>query len=747
MTKFNRFRTFSHAYGFSRLLSSLCVVAMLFSWSSLLSSGPLRAADEPTDATIAMPSSDNFAKPSTAEPETLTKEASPGKTSNPNAGMTWLDEATEAKLLARNEQDLGGVIALCERAKKAGLVGENLEYCNQLLAATQVQRGLLVGSRLLSFKNPAALPRGWEAVRDRVLADLEEAVTVLKDEPTVYMTIAQLNILPGGDAARASAALEEALRCAKGDAGQYAAIVTFKASLAKTPEEQEKIIAEAVNNNPDIQLMLLHSLSLVNLKNFDGALDVLNKIIDENPKNLTALTAALEILVQTKHLEEALPMLDKLEAALRDDNADAERLHALRQQKMRLLTTLKKFDEAMKLLDEFPETTPREKIAKLSLKTLLLLDLDKKDQALKTNDEAEKLVKELPPETPDLSILKEEVFRQRLHLLATTGRLDEAIDMLKEGNQDGFIKTNMDFTTYYFTLINILEEQEQFDKALQVIDMALENNVAEFSKALLLIQKPRILMAAEKFDEALTIVDDMLKENPDNMEARLLKMQILLEKKDYEPALAILRQLIAENADKVNFQLLEVQILATQKKNQEALKLLEPLLERDNIDKGDLLRMKSQLQIALEQHTEAAKTLEAVINENPDDEVSINNLSWILSTSPVDELRNGDRALALALQACELTEYNEAYILSTLAAAYAELGDFDKAREWSQKSIDKASEDDNVKDRVDDLKKELEFYKQDKPFREPAVDAEPSIADPAAKETMPTEEDATTEKD
>ena len=41
------------------------------------------------------------------------------------------------------------------------------------------------------------------------------------------------------------------------------------------------------------------------------------------------------------------------------------------------------------------------------------------------------------------------------------------------------------------------------------------------------------------------------------------------------------------------------------------------------------------------------------------------------------ELRDGKRAIELAKQACEVTEYKQAHILSTLAASYAESGDFE----------------------------------------------------------------------
>ena len=71
-------------------------------------------------------------------------------------------------------------------------------------------------------------------------------------------------------------------------------------------------------------------------------------------------------------------------------------------------------------------------------------------------------------------------------------------------------------------------------------------------------------------------------------------------------------------------------------------------------------------------------------------------------------------AVKLAEKACKLTEYKEAHVLSTLASGYAETGDFEKAREWATKAVELASTDEQKAN----LSKELESYKQDKPWRE-----------------------------
>jgi len=105
-----------------------------------------------------------------------------------------------------------------------------------------------------------------------------------------------------------------------------------------------------------------------------------------------------------------------------------------------------------------------------------------------------------------------------------------------------------------------------------------------------------------------------------------------------------------------------------------------------------------------------------LLEKNDKDSGVYNNYAWILATSTDDSLRDGKLALEYALKSCELTRYKKPHILSTLASAYAELGDFDKAVEWSQKSVDLAV--DNEHDQKDHLEKELKSYQEKKPWRE-----------------------------
>lgn len=63
----------------------------------------------------------------------------------------------------------------------------------------------------------------------------------------------------------------------------------------------------------------------------------------------------------------------------------------------------------------------------------------------------------------------------------------------------------------------------------------------------------------------------------------------------------------------------------------------------------------------------------------PTSAIAHNNLAWIRASCPDAALRNGKEAIASATRACELTNWRAADYIDTIAAAYAEAGQFDAA--------------------------------------------------------------------
>ena len=96
----------------------------------------------------------------------------------------------------------------------------------------------------------------------------------------------------------------------------------------------------------------------------------------------------------------------------------------------------------------------------------------------------------------------------------------------------------------------------------------------------------------------------------------------------------------------------------------------------------------------------------------------LNNLAWLLATHPSAEVRNGPEAVRFAERACTLTGHTNLWFLHTLAAAFAEHGDFTQAVKAAEEArhLAAASGQTNL---VNLAETRLELYKARQPLRAP----------------------------
>ena len=372
-------------------------------------------------------------------------------------------------------------------------------------------------------------------------------------------------------------------------------------------------------------------------------------------------------------------------------------------------------------------------------------------------------------------------------ILAAAGKLEEARKVREQAIDDftKLLEENPEDPDALQAVAELMGRLGNFEEAIEHANRALERNPRATS---LYILRGRLYHELKEYDKSIEDFDRAIDLQPDSFIAFLDRSEVYYDKgdkasaaKDYGLARelqgigitqAVLQRISVraegefDNAitdmkrfaelDELNAEadgrdpdpdyLLQLgqTYLATNKNNQ-SIEVLTTIIDRVGEEPRDRrarnakflgLRTRADAFLGLGKHNEAIGDYDKALKINSTEDGVLNNLAWVLATSPKDDLRNADRAIELATKACKVTEYKEAHILSTLAAAYAESGDFDKAMEWSSKAVELGANS-TTPETLEQLRNELNSYKQKKPWRElqdVSNDAEDAVATEGAAE-------------
>ncbi|HEY6071491.1 MAG TPA: hypothetical protein VIU85_08975, partial [Chthoniobacterales bacterium] len=95
-------------------------------------------------------------------------------------------------------------------------------------------------------------------------------------------------------------------------------------------------------------------------------------------------------------------------------------------------------------------------------------------------------------------------------------------------------------------------------------------------------------------------------------------------------------------------------------------------------------------------------------------------LSWIMSAGPDESLRNNEVAVKLALKANQLSKQNNPVFVRTLAAAYAQAGQFENAIDTARRAAELANAQ-GVRDLAGEIAHDVDLYQQRTPIRDPSL--------------------------
>jgi tetratricopeptide (TPR) repeat protein len=126
------------------------------------------------------------------------------------------------------------------------------------------------------------------------------------------------------------------------------------------------------------------------------------------------------------------------------------------------------------------------------------------------------------------------------------------------------------------------------------------------------------------------------------------------------------------------------------------------------------------LAIALDEKSETAEAIqhyEKALELSPRSIPALTNLAWLMATYSDASLRNGRKAVEIARQADQLTGGTNTLVLRTLAAAYAESGQFGKAIDSARAAMQLARmQGDGAL--VLELEQQIALYRLGKPYRD-----------------------------
>jgi len=223
-----------------------------------------------------------------------------------------------------------------------------------------------------------------------------------------------------------------------------------------------------------------------------------------------------------------------------------------------------------------------------------------------------------------------------------------------------------------------------------------------------------------KLEEAVRHFQESLKINPRNTKALVNLGKACIAGNSFAEAEAKLQAALKIKPDDADANAVYGSMLASLHRYEDAaVHLREAIRVRPEI--GTRLELAAVYRAA-GKFREAIEQCRDALRVKPDQPEALSRLAWLLATTPDDNLRDGREAVRCAERACELTHYQDAQTLGILAAAYAEVGSFEKASTTARRAVNLARAVGNQQFATAN-EQLLQLYASGRPYREPAPKA------------------------
>jgi tetratricopeptide (TPR) repeat protein len=208
-----------------------------------------------------------------------------------------------------------------------------------------------------------------------------------------------------------------------------------------------------------------------------------------------------------------------------------------------------------------------------------------------------------------------------------------------------------------------------------------------------------ITAARTDMERAISEARRAIELGPENFQAYQLLMKCLVDSKRYNEAAAFGPEWLAVSPFEVTaHSSLAMAMAHTGDLSAAARQLGYVMVLRPNAEEA--LTQLHQILVQLAKAPDGLQRLREIATNAPDSPRMLDELAWLLATYPDSDARDGAEAVRLSERACKLTDRRVPALLATLAAAYAETGDFSRgvaAAEEALRSAQAVGDTDSVK--------------------------------------------------
>src|SRR5262245_4966271 len=264
--------------------------------------------------------------------------------------------------------------------------------------------------------------------------------------------------------------------------------------------------------------------------------------------------------------------------------------------------------------------------------------------------------------------------------LGTQGDIDRAaVEALKAVEADPSSATARDFRA--LTLSELGQDNEAIKEAERAIELNPTGSGAHLDLAISVRQTDQARALAE--------ARHAIELGPEASSAYQFLMSCLFESQRYDEAAELGREWLAVSPyDAAAHSALGSALAGKGDLVSAALQLGYIMMLRPDLEQAHAQLRQILISFAKEQ--DGLQRLREIGATAPDSPRMLDELAWLLATYPDSQTRDGTEAVRLAERACALTERRIPAFLDTLAAAYAEGGDFPRAMSPAEAALNDA---------------------------------------------------------